>query len=221
MELEADAFETLKPLFRKASLDLRSVDDAISALHLIKGVKVSMLVVSFPLRSVSFGDFVRLLRSEDCASRLARLMVAVRESDRNLLMPWIDEIAEVISVDEDSLLVQHAISDLLGVAHRSSVSLMVSLTIDPDGSHQRNILAQSRDISTGGVFVSSEEAVTLSENLICKIFLPGDKAPIKVRGRVARLADPKLDNAPGFGMQFLEISEEHRRILAEFVKTLE
>lgn len=220
VELEADAFEALRPLFRKASLDLRSVKDAISALHLLKVVKVSMLVVAYPLRTMNFGVFVQHLRAENCASRTARLMVAIAEGDRTRLMPWIDEIAEVISVDEDSLLVQHAISDLLGVAPRSSVNLMVSLIVDPDGPNQRSVLAQSRDLSTVGVFVSTEEAVSVGEPLSCKIFLSGDGAPIQVQGRVARLAEPKLDSTAGFGMQFMNLSEEKLRLLDEFLKTL-
>jgi hypothetical protein len=53
-----------------------------------------------------------------------------------------------------------------------------------------------KDISAGGLFIETDTALFINQELVITFFLPGAKKPIKIRGKVVR-TDPK-----GFGIKF-------------------
>ena len=56
-----------------------------------------------------------------------------------------------------------------------------------------------KDISAGGIFIETETALFINQELVITFFLPNSSKPIKIRGKVVR-SDPK-----GFGIQFDEL----------------
>ena len=55
-----------------------------------------------------------------------------------------------------------------------------------------------KDISAGGLFIETETALFINQELVITFFLPDSRKPIKIRGKVVR-TDPK-----GFGIKFDE-----------------
>jgi hypothetical protein len=56
-----------------------------------------------------------------------------------------------------------------------------------------------KDISAGGLFIETETALFINQELVITFFLPDARKPIKIKGKVVR-TDPK-----GFGIKFDEL----------------
>jgi len=56
-----------------------------------------------------------------------------------------------------------------------------------------------KDISAGGLFIETDTALFMNQELVITFFLPDARAPIKIKGKVVRT------NAEGFGIKFDEI----------------
>jgi CheY-like chemotaxis protein len=90
----------------------------------------------------------------------------------------------------------------------------------------RNFLAPSRDLSSTGMFIKTETPAEVGERIGLRFRLPGDPADAKpilataeVRNRVLPGAETRL--SPGFGVLFLELTEQDRVRIDEFVRRME
>ncbi len=88
----------------------------------------------------------------------------------------------------------------------------------------------SRDISEGGVFVRSSLLWEPGERFELRFTLPGAEREIRVTGEVARAEDkyllfPDLADrqppVPGMGIRFLDITDEDRRLIRQFLERTE
>ena len=77
-------------------------------------------------------------------------------------------------------------------------------------------------ISLGGMLISSETPLEIEERIPMEILLPGDKQ-IKFVGRIASClnAGETADSRYDIGIEFVEMSEEDRKKLQEFVLVLD
>jgi uncharacterized protein (TIGR02266 family) len=81
-----------------------------------------------------------------------------------------------------------------------------------------DILLDSRDLSDGGAFVASDLLFDIDEELDLEFTIPGGDRTIRARGRIAWVnRDDTGDSVPGMGLEFLDLSDEDRRALTEFV----
>jgi len=56
-----------------------------------------------------------------------------------------------------------------------------------------------KDISSGGLFIETDTALFMNQELVITFFLPDVQAPIKIKGKVVRT------DAEGFGIKFDEL----------------
>lgn len=82
--------------------------------------------------------------------------------------------------------------------------------------------ATARDISEGGVYVSSPADMVPESYITLSLVLPGmGPEPVRVRGRIAwinsdtRCTNPELPN--GFGVEFLDIDEKALEAIRQYV----
>ena len=75
------------------------------------------------------------------------------------------------------------------------------------------------DISEGGVFLRSLSLPEQGERVFTDLYLPGAGAITRVAGRVVwrREHDPSIPGRAGFGVQFLDLSEDVARLIRAFV----
>jgi uncharacterized protein (TIGR02266 family) len=72
------------------------------------------------------------------------------------------------------------------------------------------------NLTVHGLSLETETSVPLDTEMEVVIELPGDEKPLKVSGRVARLARRK-DDPPGFGVEFDNLEEPARTRIAALV----
>lgn len=89
-------------------------------------------------------------------------------------------------------------------------------------SENETVDACSENISLNGTFAVSDLKVSINDELSFSFMLPGSEAPMRVRGRVVWLRQG--GDAPGFGVEFMEVTGEGMPMLRigelkEFIKS--
>jgi hypothetical protein len=94
---------------------------------------------------------------------------------------------------------------------RNEERLEVSLETVWDGTSSRKCLARITDLSEGGCFVDTTGEAQIGERLTVRIQLP-DGAGLELTGEVAHESRPI-----GFGLRFVDLSDEQREALRAFL----
>ena len=97
---------------------------------------------------------------------------------------------------------------------RSEKRLEVSLETVWDGTSSRKCLARVTDVSEGGCFVDTTGEAQIGERLSVRIQLP-DGNCLELTGEVAHESRPI-----GFGLRFVDLSDEQREQLHTFLASL-
>ncbi len=79
----------------------------------------------------------------------------------------------------------------------------------------RFIPATARNISCGGMFISSENFNISEENSVEIVFDLDEKKDLSFCGRITRLE--KGNNAIGIGVQFTKLSSDSHGVVEEFI----
>jgi len=94
------------------------------------------------------------------------------------------------------------------------VELQVEVTLESDHNFYTGL---SSNVSEGGLFVATTTPLPMGTRLLVRFALEGDDAPIDAVGEVCWLRPRSADFPMGFGMRFLEISDEALARVATFV----
>jgi type IV pilus assembly protein PilZ len=79
------------------------------------------------------------------------------------------------------------------------------------------------NISRGGIFIETRDPLPEGTIVEMKFQPPGAEAPIEVSGKVVwvnRWRDGEDNHNPGMGIQFEELAEDNRELLAQLVKAI-
>ncbi len=101
---------------------------------------------------------------------------------------------------------------------RVSVNIEVTLT----GAHNF-FRGFTEDISAGGLFVATHQFYPIGTEFNLSLSLEGRDIPVLVKVAWIRESNPlKLADAePGMGLQFIDMTEEQRMLIEEFIKKKE
>lgn len=87
-----------------------------------------------------------------------------------------------------------------------------------DESGLGDIYLDSRDLSNGGAFIASDILFEIGEELDLELTLPESQTRVRARGRVVWVnRRDEGDEVPGMGVQFIDLSDEDKAALAEFI----
>lgn len=81
----------------------------------------------------------------------------------------------------------------------------------------------SRDLSMGGIFLETREPFAAGAPIVIEFPLPGVARRVTCPGKVVRVVPPVENDAnvvPGMGIQFNELDEETKGLLAEFIASM-
>ena len=80
----------------------------------------------------------------------------------------------------------------------------------------------SRDLSIMGIFLETREPFQVGAPIVLEFPLPGISRRVSCQGQVIRVVLPVENDSsvvPGMGIQFNDMDEETRAMLAEFIAT--
>lgn len=76
------------------------------------------------------------------------------------------------------------------------------------------------NLSAGGLFLKTDRPLPEGHRFMLKLHVPGRQAPVQIESEVARVttaADAGPDQPPGMGIRFISPSEEHRKLLDDYL----
>ncbi len=87
-----------------------------------------------------------------------------------------------------------------------------------DGGGAGQLLFEGRDLSTGGSFLRCDVLLEQGEDLTVEFRVPGVPRPIRAQARVAWVRRfPRVDETAGMGVQFVDMVEEDRTLLDDYL----
>lgn len=98
------------------------------------------------------------------------------------------------------------------------IDLSASVSLNSDSNFYTGF---TENISCGGVFVATERQAEPGTEVSLVIELPDGGEPIPARALVRWVREPNENNdvAPGFGAEFLNLSEASKKRINEFIAT--
>ena len=78
----------------------------------------------------------------------------------------------------------------------------------------------TRNINEGGVFIETDTPAPLDSVVQLQFQLPGSRNPLKVNGRVVRMALEEEHEPPGMGLEFEDLTEQDRTHIDALVQQL-
>ncbi len=102
--------------------------------------------------------------------------------------------------------------------------IKVQITVH-DGEGFGDLYFETQDVSTGGIFITSDILLDVGEKLHLEFQLPdSSNKPVEAEGTVVRVIRvprlPGKDFKPGMGIKFTKISPEDKKRLEEFLKVV-
>ncbi|MBI3609856.1 MAG: TIGR02266 family protein [Nitrospirae bacterium] len=79
------------------------------------------------------------------------------------------------------------------------------------------------NLSKGGVFIQTENPLPIQSQINLTFTLPDININIEAKGRVAWTYDIKKGTStivPGMGIKFTEIADEHKALIADYIRKL-
>lgn len=97
---------------------------------------------------------------------------------------------------------------------RLNTKLMVSYN-----NYNEFITKYTRDVSKGGTFINTNRPHKINEIIELSLDVPGLNSPLKIKGEVVHIKIHNVkDEDAGIGVKFLDIDEESRKALVDFIK---
>jgi len=106
------------------------------------------------------------------------------------------------------------------VERRRTVRAIARIEVFDKGARRERVpLYVSGNVSSGGIFLITQEPFAPGTNLKISFTLPGDDQPIESMGQVVWLRDERTapERQPGMGVQFMAIAREDQERVREFV----
>ena len=209
-----DLLSKIDPIFRRRSFEVHHVPSGASALVVAGNVHYDVIVLESPLLDLELRHFLAALGSIDSTSDGTSLLILGSEPEPAATGSSGPPI-QFLPTDSEPLKIHRALSDLLGVAARRTSRLLVQIDVSLEGGSCLRVLP-SQNLSQSGILLRGGLQLEVGEKVSFKFSLPGDKAAIEGDARVVRHTG-KHEATVGTAIEFLQIAQEHRERIAEFV----
>lgn len=210
-------FRKLEDLFRRASFEVNRVPSGAGALVLIGNVKYSLIVAGMPLPDLGLKEFLSSLRAIDSESGGSPIVILAPEADVPALSKALhSDLLRVVSETAAEGDLQRAVSEVLGVAARTSTRLLVEMEVGLEGSPQRR-LVQTQNLSETGMLLRASAAPPVGTPVQLSFRLPDDDHPMVLEAEIVREAEVNKESVRGFAVRYTRVQPEDLERLREFV----
>lgn len=204
VEVDSERFDKIAPLLQRKHFDVDRFPGARGALELVTVVPFRALIVGYPLRDVPFETFFRAVRGEGSASRQAPIALLARTTHFEEANAYLQRrIQLVISDQEEPAQVEQKLSTFLGILSRTEVRILVKLNVTMTDNRQERFMAQTKDISASGMFVSTNRKYPKGSKAVFEFVLESDSKPFSGLAEVVRCSE-QGDRIQGMGLRFMQ-----------------
>lgn len=214
--------ELEKTFFRREDFDLRVARTGRQALEVIAAERPDLVFMDLYMPEMNGDECCRRVKTDP--ELRATPIVMVTQSGRD------DDLEKCRRAGCDDILLKpinrHLFVDtarkLLAVSARAAMRVSAHLQVRYGRDRQQLLSNYSLNISTGGLFLVTDDPLPVDTPLALEFTLPGREAPIRCTGRVAWVNHPVLLNKPelaaGMGVQFIDLRLDDLHAIREFIK---
>jgi uncharacterized protein (TIGR02266 family) len=185
------------------------------AMEMIRSLKPALVILGYELQDVAGGDVVRKMKLNPQSRDIPVIILydPARSKPDEMLGVKADEAIQR-PVDTEMLI--QKISEKLNLALRRHNRIEVDVGVDC--AHQEAMVRGfARNISEGGVFLETDEAIDAGSPLTLSFTLPGQQAPLVVTGKVVRRIELGRESRFGLGVQFTGLNTASRERILDFL----
>lgn len=203
-------------LLSTSQVALERVDNGVDALARATRQDFELIMTEFPLVDLDMGHFLARLRAPGSTSRGSHVVVLTGSIDRQEIESLGPELLAGVEFCTNTREVLRAVTRNLRLSDRLRTELRVAV-VGTTEHHQGTQLAKTHDISASGMLLYAEPLLPVGTVAPIAIELSSDKPPIRGGAEVVRHADPARENVAGMAMRFIELLDEDRGRLSDFV----
>lgn len=214
---ESNALERVAPMLRRAEFNVHTVDPSPQLLDLVLSTAFELMIVGFPLTGMSMDDLLEAIRDEGSACRDTGLLLLAEPELLDDAQALVDlGVNRAISADWADARVWQAVVDLLQIAPR--VYMRVLLHADIDVSVDRNrALYRTVNISSSGALLQGSDEIPMGSSFDFLFRLPGGGL-IEGTAEVVRHTNPLREGIEGIGTRFVGFREESEVRLGDYLE---
>jgi hypothetical protein len=214
---DADALERIAPMLRRAEFNVHTAEASPVVFDLVLGTSFELVLVGYPLRDLVLDDLISALRRDGSWCRKAALVLLAEPDHLEDALAMVDLGANrAISTDWPEARLHQAIGDLLDVAPRVSLRVLVHLKVEINHQHNR-ALYQTVNISRTGMLIRGDDSLDPGTRFSFFFGIPDGRRLVEGTGEVVRRANPIREGTSGLGIRFVRITGEGEDQLESFV----
>ncbi|HPR63746.1 MAG TPA: PilZ domain-containing protein [Thermoanaerobaculia bacterium] len=209
------AYERIRPSLE--SYAVQRTLRAEEALNWCASQAFRAVVVSYPLYTMPVETFLEAIRASGSRARNAAVVIVafpgkLEEAEELKKLG----IKAIVPMDGDPVVLHEALESFTRIANRVASRIMVRLLITQN-QRVMPFFCKSENISSTGLYVSSESLLPLGTRVEFQFMLPWDKEPIRGVCEVARHAVDGVGRPRGMGFRFIEFENDAEERLQAFL----
>ncbi|MCP4899004.1 MAG: PilZ domain-containing protein [bacterium] len=205
--VDAQKYERFAPLLERKHFEVDRFPGAKLALELVTQIPFTAILIQFPLADATLDEVLTVIRNDDsasCDTRIALLTTPDQFQAAKQYLP--DTVQLVVSDDEAPDQIDEKVSEFLGIKTRASMRIVVKLEVILDRSGREQFMAQTKDISSSGMFLATERLFPVGSVVLFEFTLPNDSKAYCGDAEIVRHSG-KNDRIRGMGIRFLSFSQ--------------
>jgi CheY-like chemotaxis protein len=211
------ALERIAPMLRRAEFDVHTAGPSPEIYGLVLGTSFELILVSYPLDDLILDEFIEVLRSDGSWCQKAALVLLANPEHLDDAQALVDlGVNRVIGLDWPEARLHQSISDLLHVAPRVALRVLVHVKVDIQEDHQR-ALYQTVNISKTGMLLRGDDTFEPGTRFSFFFGIPDGRRLVEGTAEVVRRTNPMREGATGLGVRFIRLAGEGHDQLESFV----
>jgi len=214
---EGDTLETIAPMLRRAEFNVHSASASPVVFDLLLGTSFELVIVRYPLVDLSLDDLIETLRRDGSWCKNAAMVLLAEPEHLDDALALVDlGVNRAIGIDWSESRLQQAIGDLLEVAPRITLRVLVHLKVEIQQASKR-ALYQTVNISRTGMLLRGDDDLDPGTRFSFFFGIPDGRRLVEGTGEVVRRSNTTREGTKGLGIRFVRITGEGAEQLESFV----
>lgn len=212
-----EAMGRIAPMLRRAEFNVHTAEPSPVVFDLVLGTSFELVLVAYPLRELILDDLIETLRREGSWCQKAALVLLAEPDHLDDALAMTDlGVNRAISLDWSEARLHQAIGDLLEVAPRIALRVLVHLKVEIKEQSKR-ALYQTVNVSRTGMLLRGEDDLDPGTRFSFFFGIPDGRRLVEGTGEVVRKTNPMREGTSGIGVRFIRIAGEGGEQLEGFV----
>lgn len=204
-------------MLHRAEFSVHTATPSPVVFDLVLGTSFELVLVSYPLRDLILDDLIDALRRDGSWCRKAALVLLSEPDHIEDAQALVDlGVNRVISHDWPEGRLHQAIGDLLDVAPRISLRVLVHLKVEILEESKRS-LYQTVNVSQTGMLLRGDDSLKPGTRFSFFFGIPDGRRLVEGTGEVVRKTNSIREGASGLGIRFVRLAGEGQEQLDSFV----